>query len=612
MKVVAAVLLLALGAANAAPLRDMPVLQSSNGRLDITMKMEPFRYEAPLEFNDNFHFNSTFRAKFWTRVYNSPGPMAPKDILPIGPTWKIRRGDQVTVRLENHMVTPPGHVDHGDHHGNHLNGYNITNLHTHGLHVSAMYGADYVIEAYGPGEGHTYRYDLHEDHHAGLSWYHPHRHGSTAVQVAGGMCGAILVEDERGTVPDEVIDMPDHIMVISVISTDMLIFFIPMAADDLMGKDLVLDPLRPFCLTNGQYKPELTVNQGQNTRLRFVHGGMTTGLGLRWKKNTASCSMHLLAKDGIYVSPAPRVINNPYLTSGGRFDIVVKCMGTGMAIIASGEPGAEPEEPNFKSMWGGGIAEFVCDLIELHVQASDFNEPDIPTFEAYRPDYLADLTTYSGEKETWALDFGGTNGECLVNGAKYMGPENGPNAEFMVGGVVEFEVTGIEWHPFHLHVNPFQLVGMNDPTNSGAYVTGDWHDTLLLPPPLTVERVRFATDRYTSHAVFHCHFLHHEDEGCMGFVDINGVEDTRTPLKGHPLNIFPPATEEVVAPEIVTVVEESDNNNDDDEEAIMIVVLVFAIIALVATMIAAIMSCVIYSRQNASAQQQQAAPPTKI
>jgi hypothetical protein len=34
-------------------------------------------------------------------------------------------------------------------------------------------------------------------------------------------------------------------------------------------------------------------------------------------------------------------------------------------------------------------------------------------------------------------------------------------------------------------------------------------------------------DQHTGKAVLHCHFLEHEDKGCMAYLDITGTDDTR-------------------------------------------------------------------------------------
>lgn len=50
---------------------------------------------------------------------------------------------------------------------------------------------------------------------------------------------------------------------------------------------------------------------------------------------------------------------------------------------------------------------------------------------------------------------------------------------------------------------------------------GDHHDTLLLPVGGRMggaATVRFQPGHFTGYSVHHCHYLQHEDEGCMKIV----------------------------------------------------------------------------------------------
>ncbi|MCC7536239.1 MAG: multicopper oxidase domain-containing protein, partial [Deltaproteobacteria bacterium] len=114
----------------------------------------------------------------------------------------------------------------------HMFDFNVTNLHAHGSHVrpdwarggepceaesrdgvmhycrecgedvcdgsttdDTCFHGDNVLNAVHPGTGARYRWDIDEDgtHHTGLQWYHPHIHGTTAMQVASGAAGAWIV-----------------------------------------------------------------------------------------------------------------------------------------------------------------------------------------------------------------------------------------------------------------------------------------------------------------------------------------------------------------------------------------------------------------------------------
>jgi FtsP/CotA-like multicopper oxidase with cupredoxin domain len=85
-------------------------------------------------------------------------------------------------------------------------------------------------------------------------------------------------------------------------------------------------------------------------------------------------------------------------------------------------------------------------------------------------------------------------------------------------------------HPFHIHVNPFEIVSIVRNSNPsvdvsapGAFDGGDpqyvglkglWKDTLWVKPGYTV-KVRTRYKRYIGDFVLHCHILDHEDMGMM-------------------------------------------------------------------------------------------------
>jgi FtsP/CotA-like multicopper oxidase with cupredoxin domain len=75
--------------------------------------------------------------------------------------------------------------------------------------------------------------------------------------------------------------------------------------------------------------------------------------------------------------------------------------------------------------------------------------------------------------------------------------------------------TSDEQHPFHIHVNDFQVVSVG----GRAYDATGVQDTVpLLPNEDVVIRTRF-TD-FPGKFVFHCHILNHEDNGMMAVVEV--------------------------------------------------------------------------------------------
>jgi len=119
----------------------------------------------------------------------------------LGPTILVRPGDAFTVTLVN-ALPPPGFSTAALH--NEFRTPDITNLHTHGLHVSSAAPGDDVFTEVSAGSTYTYSYDLPAFHMGGTFWYHPHHHGSTAIQAGGGAAGMLIVEDAPGSLPPSV------------------------------------------------------------------------------------------------------------------------------------------------------------------------------------------------------------------------------------------------------------------------------------------------------------------------------------------------------------------------------------------------------------------------
>ena len=107
-----------------------------------------------------------------TRLYNGEFP---------GPTIRVKPGDTLTVTLTNNL--PVGALNTSSIH-NKCRDLDKTNLHPHGLHVSAVSPADDIFTEVGPSESFTYTYKIPADHMGGTFWYHPHHHGSTNIQAS--------------------------------------------------------------------------------------------------------------------------------------------------------------------------------------------------------------------------------------------------------------------------------------------------------------------------------------------------------------------------------------------------------------------------------------------
>ncbi|RZU43702.1 multicopper oxidase family protein [Edaphobacter modestus] len=120
---------------------------------------------------------------------------------PSGPTIEVEPGSVLRVGMHNKLNAddpscydnppaglglPPG-----------VGCFNTVNLHTHGLHVSPSGNSDNVLLNIAPQTDFPYEINIPTDHPAGTFWYHAHRHGSTATQVASGESGVLIVRGDR-------------------------------------------------------------------------------------------------------------------------------------------------------------------------------------------------------------------------------------------------------------------------------------------------------------------------------------------------------------------------------------------------------------------------------
>jgi L-ascorbate oxidase len=121
----------------------------------------------------------------------------------------------------------------------------------------------------------------------------------------------------------------------------------------------------------------------------------------------------------------------------------------------------------------------------------------------------------------------------LVDGQAY--DPNRIDRTLVLGGVDEWTLTAgtdpAAGHPFHIHVNPFQVVEILNPEGVDVSETGEaddpqyaglkgvWKDTLFVKPAYQVV-VRTRYQRYIGEFVLHCHILDHEDQGMMQNVSI--------------------------------------------------------------------------------------------
>jgi FtsP/CotA-like multicopper oxidase with cupredoxin domain len=399
-----------------------------------------------------------------------------------GPTIRMTPGQTYVLTLKNLLpYVTPSTVE------NDFRDPNITNLHTHGLHVSPASPSDDVMRLINGGYCGDYVYQVPADHMGGTLWYHPHHHGSTYLQVSGGAIGLLLVDDSSDGIPSGVAGMTER---------QLAVAFLDPSVAGTGGDTLISGTLSPTWTVNGKVQGNLCtpVNEWQHWRVLLADAdAMSKTLSVG-----AGCEVALLARDGVWRTEAPKPVptNSLELTGASRADLAIRC-STDSNISVNGTVVAQV---------------FADATLPANLAVGPYsNGATGTTWSAERPAYLRDL-----RGETLFEQRTVNMGARTVNGSKFN--MDVPTFTIPTGYVQDWTIKGAGAHPFHLHVYHFQMKGA-----CGVFEDGEYYDTLAAGPCHTRFDLNPATSSvYDGATVMHCHILDHEDQGAMGWSDVIG------------------------------------------------------------------------------------------
>ncbi len=411
----------------------------------------------------------------------------------VGPTIRVKPGQNLHVKVRN--ILPPtssSHSNEGPH------GFNVTNLHTHGLHVSPKCPADDVFKQIRPGESFDYTFEIPENHHAGTFWYHAHKHGSTAIQLASGMAGALIVEGGLDHAP-VVKDAEEKILVLQQSTVTK-----PDGEPGYIDPDSIYkEKGNPSFVQaiNGVVTPTIVMRPGEIQRWRIIHAGTTEAIEL----DIEGINFHEIAVDGLATG---RIATKNRLTlyPGYRLDVLVQAPDIAVERLMTSMI-SDPQ----KSI--RGTATERSSLLRV-VVAGDPKPMKMPTESQLEP-YAA--FTQNDVPESFAntreIEFSSSgNTKFYINGKQFDPTTTEQTIELNTSE--EWEISSESGvHPFHIHVNPFatRRKGSNDP-----WV---WRDTIAVfrGRPMML---RTTYKSFAGKTVLHCHNLRHEDLGMMQAIEI--------------------------------------------------------------------------------------------
>lgn len=472
-----------------------------------------------------------------------------------GPTFRIQPGDSVRIRLVNRLpdagsntrcvsyaaadTTPPRDTVPNCFHGS-----NWTNIHYHGFHVTPRGTGDNVLLQIQPGDTFQYAFRVPLNQSPGTHWYHPHKHGAVAIQVTNGMSGAFIVEGGGLDSLTRDLDMTEHLVAVQQVDSQL---------------NLVGAGGSGTKLVNGQATPTVVMRPREVQRWRIVNENVSkvASYSILFADQPGMDEPRLfdVARDGVQFAPANYDPDSAdvslFMAPGNRLDVFVQAPDSGVHELTAplvGELRALNELPRAAVDRARAANQPL-----LRVVVVDDGAPVNTTLPAALPPlppFLANLPATADTAAFLVFTEEGSPGGGGNPPSVYLGTLEDPYQKFDPDSVfLSMALDSVQtWkvlnqsvnqthHPFHIHVNPFQILHVEYPAtdpnaalyaqlnaaaNRGAPI---WMDTFALPLPDSAGNPGYAVIRqqyldFTGQYVMHCHILGHEERGMMQLLEV--------------------------------------------------------------------------------------------
>jgi FtsP/CotA-like multicopper oxidase with cupredoxin domain len=410
------------------------------------------------------------------------------------PTIRVSRGDLLRVKLTNSLSMLGVNILGHDR--------DVTNLHTHGLHVSPSGNSDNMMVMLMSGDRFTYEYDLSRQDASSINFYHPHIHGSVAEQYWGGMAGALEVEDELPVLSG----YETHLLFLKDITLSG-----GSPAPYTSKMDYMQGKEGATVMVNGQVNPVLPIRPGQVQRWRIINACNARFFMLKLENH----NFYVVGTEGGLLDK-PYAMSALLLSPGERADVLVCANQSSRSYRLLALPYNR----------GCGSAGQQITLLTVPYQGRRVSDavPAVVNPAAAR------LAPQVEKSEQLYLSMG--QGKGYINGISFEMPSDGSmhaaEIHSMLGTYEIWDVinqSGMD-HPFHQHVNPCQVLSVSggDAGYAALYTTAPaWKDVVIVPKMGRVRLLVPVMD-YDGMAMFHCHIVEHEDIGMMGLWHIMGEE----------------------------------------------------------------------------------------
>lgn len=456
----------------------------------------------------------------------------------LSPTLIINKNDFVSLHVTNNLN-------------------DNTTMHWHGLHVPAVYdgGPHQIIE---PATTWNATFKVLND--AGTYWYHPHGDGKTDLQVSKGLAGMIIVKDSN----EAALELP------RTYGVDDFPVIVQTKAFDILYQIAIATELDTAIMVNGTLHPYLDA-PAQVVRLRILDGSSMRSYDFGFSNGMA---FYQIASDGGLLE-APVALTRLRLVPGERAEILVDLSSMEGQTIFLKSFSSELDDGIYGAETVGNGMVSIPDYDLNQLNGSDFNILQLnvttPTANPVTtiPSALTSVNPLIETDASITRTFIFAPQDMMPMSEMVEGPFTINDVQFDIDSINEitYKNTTEIWklinmtmiaHPFHIHDVQFFILDENG--NAPPLNEQGKKDVVLVMPMETV-RVIMKFEDYTNDTVpymYHCHMLHHEDDGMMGSF---AVRDSATvgimELNANEIKLFPNPAEDFL---VVSSFAEMGNN----------------------------------------------------
>ncbi len=462
----------------------------------------------------------------------------------LGPVLRLRRGKPVGVIVENNLTQ-------------------ASTVHWHGLEIpgNADGGPQAMIA---PGARREVQFTV--DQPAATCWFHPHPHQSSGYQVAMGLAGLVVIDDDEG----------DKLKIPSRWGVDDIPLILQDKRLNQAGQiDYQLDIMTAavgwfgqHMLSNGVIYPQHGVSRGW-LRLRLLNGCNARSLTLATSDRRP---LYVIASDGGFL-PEPVKVDELPMLMGERFEVMVDCSDgkafdlltlpvkqMGMTLAPFDQPLAVLKIQPTVTQSGASLPDSLITLPPLPSQQGLqtrwlqlMMDPQLDQrgmqalMKRYGQGAMAGMSMDHASHENSASmagmstgDHGGMAMSGEGQGMKMPGmamPQQAAQFDFMTANKIngkayemnhpafavkqgqyeKWTISGegdMMLHPFHIHGTQFRILLENG--QPVARHRQGWKDTVRVEGGRSEILLRFNHLADSQHAYMaHCHLLEHEDTGMM-------------------------------------------------------------------------------------------------